>query len=83
MYLSVWLYYFVSIINHELYFADSEATDSSSDDEIENKVSKFLVAGANSRWSQFSRNKMFLEVKFKFLFEIARIGEWVYVAVFR
>ena len=30
-------------------FADSEATDSSSDDEIENKVSKFLVAGANNR----------------------------------
>lgn len=45
MYLSVWLYYFLSIINHELYFADSEATDSSSDDEVENKVSKFLVAG--------------------------------------
>lgn len=83
MYLSVWLYYFLSIINHELYFADSEATDSSSDDEIENKVSKFLVAGANNHWSQFSRNKMFLEGKFKFLFEIARIGEWVYVAVFR
>lgn len=83
MYLSVWLYYFLPIINHELYFADSEATDSSSDDEIENKVSKFLVAGANNRWSQFSRNKMFLEGKFKFLFEIARIGEWVYVAVFR
>ena len=47
--LSVFLYCFLSIINREIYFVDSEATDSPSDDEIENKVGKFLVAGTNSQ----------------------------------